>query len=442
MNNKIPQLQEEAVKRQRIYRIIGLIVLAIILIFILYRIEQVGETVSWFADILQPIFWGVGMAYLLNPVLIFFEARFHRFFSKYDKTKKREKGLTKFFSIFITVILAIVLLVSLLLLIIPEFLKSLQKLIDIIPAQLAIFTDWLDIQKVSENVLLRNLGELLQSAVDYFNQWLKTYLDTSIKDILSIATNSVISVLMFVINFFIAIVVTVYTLMDKKRLIGQLKKFLVAILPKKSVNALFETARHGHTVFGKFLSGKIITSSFLGLISFIIMSIFSIPYALLVSVIVAFTNIIPFFGPFIGGIPSALIILLTDVNKGIIFIIMIVILQQIEGNIVTPRILGIRTGMSEFWVTFSLLLFGGLFGFVGMIVAVPLFAVIIYMIEMYVNGRLERKNLPTDSNLYLKIDGVNDSGLIISNEDSKPQSLEHKKPFFKSFLNRFKSKKK
>jgi predicted PurR-regulated permease PerM len=214
-------------------------------------------------------------------------------------------------------------------------------------------------------------------------------------------------------------VVAVYALMDKQRLLGQSKKLLFAFFSPKRANDILQTARHGHMVFGKFLSGKIITSLMIGFACFILMSIFRIPYPLLVSVIIAFTNVIPFFGPFIGGVPSALIILLTDLNKGIIFCVIIVVLQQIEGNILTPRVLGSRIGISEFWVTSSLLLFGGMFGFVGMIVAVPLFALLYYIAKMIVNRRLEEKELPLPSEEYQRVESLEEDGFVFFSEDKK-----------------------
>lgn len=413
-------------KKNQNYKIFGILTFFLILFFLLYRIEAVSSTVGWFANKLKPIFWGVAMAYLLNPILLFFEKRFTLLFARSKQPQQRQKKLVKVFSITLTVIFGIVLLSSLLLLIIPEFLKSLQKLISIIPDQLSNFLSWLEAQKTSENPFVQNFGDVLQSSIDYFNSWLETNLYSSISNILSIATNSVISVVSFVINFFIAIVVAVYALMGKERFVGQSKKLLYAIFSPERANDILLTARHGHKVFGRYLSGKIITSLMIGIVCFTLMTIFKIPYPLLVSVIVTFTNVIPFFGPFIGGIPSALIILMTDTNKGIIFCIIIVVLQQIEGNIVTPRVLGTRTGISEFWVTFSLLLFGGLFGFVGMIIAVPLFAVVYYIVKLLVNRQLERKKLPVPSEDYLKVDSFGEDGFTYLTDKQKQKEKEKK----------------
>lgn len=156
---------------------------------------------------------------------------------------------------------------------------------------------------------------------------------------------------------------------------------------------MIDTARHGHEIFGKYLTGKIIDSLIVGMINAVFMLITGMPYVVLISVLIGVTNIIPFFGPFIGGIPSALLLLLINPMDGWIFIIFTIILQQIEGNILAPKILGSTTGISEFWVTFALLFFGGIFGFVGMIVGVPLFAVIYYLVRMWLMKHFETKRL-------------------------------------------------
>jgi len=426
-------------KKSQNYRILGLVFACMLIFFLLYRIESVKNTIDWFFGVLAPVFSGVALAYLLNPVMIFFENRFVKLFKNSKKSEKKKNKLIKSFSLTLTVLFGIILLASLLLMIIPEFLKSLQRLIEIIPSQLNKFLNWLESQKTSDNEFMKNIGEVLQSVIDYFNEWLETTLDSSISKVLSIATTSVISVVMFLINFFISIVVAVYALLSKKKFIGQAKKTLFALFSPERANDVLTTARHGHKVFGKYLSGKIITSTLIGIACFILMSIFRIPHAIIVSTIIGFTNIIPYFGPFIGGIPSALIVMLTEMDKGIIFIIIIVVLQQIEGNIIEPRIIGIKTGISEFWVTFSLLLFGGIFGFIGMIIAVPLFAVLYYIAGLIVNRRLEKKNLPISSDEYLSVESLSEEGFtyLPENDSDLEKSIKQR---VREYVNKIKEK--
>ena len=168
--------------------------------------------------------------------------------------------------------------------------------------------------------------------------------------------------------------------------------------------------------------GKILDSAIVGVITFIVLTILRTPYSLLVSVIVGITNVIPFFGPFIGGIPSAILILLADPLQGLYFIIFIIVMQQIDGNIIGPKILGNTTGISEFWVTFALLLFGGIFGFLGMIIGVPAFAVIYYAVVQFMNKKLAKKGLPADSDLYREAENLQD--LITTQKEKEAEEEE------------------
>ena len=176
-------------------------------------------------------------------------------------------------------------------------------------------------------------------------------------------------------------------------------------------------------IFGGFIIGKIIDSAIIGVLCFIGLSLLDMPYTMLVSVIVGVTNVIPFFGPYIGAIPSAILILLSDPRMGIYFIIFILCLQQLDGNIIGPKILGDSTGLSAFWVVFSILLGGGLFGFLGMILGVPTFAVIYYIVNMIVNNRLERKKLPTNTDCYDKFSYVDSDGTYVHSDENEMNNI-------------------
>lgn len=172
-------------------------------------------------------------------------------------------------------------------------------------------------------------------------------------------------------------------------------------------------------MFGGFIIGKIIDSAIIGVLCFIVLSILNMPYTFLVSVIVGVTNVIPFFGPYIGAIPSTILIMLSDPKMGVYFVIFILILQQIDGNIIGPRILGSSTGLSAFWVVFAILLGGGLFGVVGMILGVPTFAVIYYIVNMLINHKLEEKLLPTDTASYDELSYVDSDGTYVHSEQNE-----------------------
>lgn len=192
----------------------------------------------------------------------------------------------------------------------------------------------------------------------------------------------------------------VYLLNMKDLLRRQFRKLLFALFSRKKAKEIIEELQYVHRVFGGFILGKIIDSAIIGVITFFVLSIMKMPYTLLVSVIVGVTNVIPFFGPFIGAIPCFFLILLTSPIQSLYFAITILIIQQIDGNIIGPKVLGDSTGLSSFWVLFSILLFGGLFGFVGMIIAVPFWAVILNTLRRSTDKRLRKKALPVSSAEY------------------------------------------
>lgn len=213
-------------------------------------------------------------------------------------------------------------------------------------------------------------------------------------------TNGIWSTLTIVKNILIGLIVMVYLLNMKDLLRRQFRKLLFALFSQKKAKGIIEEMQYVHRVFGGFILGKIIDSIIIGILTFFVLSLMKMPYTLLVSVIVGVTNVIPFFGPFIGAIPCFILILLTSPIQSLYFAIAILIIQQIDGNIIGPKVLGDSTGLSSFWVLFSILLFGGLFGFVGMIIAVPFWAVIMNALRRYMDRRLQKKNLPISSSEY------------------------------------------
>lgn len=202
------------------------------------------------------------------------------------------------------------------------------------------------------------------------------------------------------VNMAIGVIVCVYFLNSKELFRAQIRKLILAVCSREKSDRIFEFAYYSNRTFGGFINGKLIDSLIIGILCFILMTIFRLPYAVLVSAIVGVTNIIPFFGPFIGAVPSVIIICFESPVQAVYFLILILALQQFDGNILGPKILGGTTGLASFWVLFAILLGGGLFGFVGMILGVPVFAVIYYYAGRYIKTRLKRKHLPTETSEY------------------------------------------
>ena len=249
------------------------------------------------------------------------------------------------------------------------------------------------------------LDTFIADASKYLEEWLrKSVLQQS--DFIASITTGVYNVVKSIFNVIIGFIVSVYVLMTKEKFIGQLKKIIYAIFRPRYGNVVMEVVRKADEVFGGFFIGKIIDSLIIGCICFASLAILRMPYVALVSVIVGVTNVIPFFGPYIGAIPSAILIFLVDPMKGIYFIIYIIILQQVDGNVIGPKILGNTTGLSPFWVIFAILLFGGSFGVIGMLFGVPIFAVLYYIIKRVVEHVLRKRQLPEQTKEYIELDTV------------------------------------
>ena len=260
----------------------------------------------------------------------------------------------------------------------------------------------------------------------YLEDWLrKNVLQQS--DFIANITTGVYNVVRAIFNVIIGFIVSVYVLMTKEKFIGQAKKIIYAIFRPRYGNVVMEVGRKADEVFGGFFIGKIIDSLIIGCICFVSLAILRMPYVALVSVIVGVTNIIPFFGPYIGAIPSAILIFLVDPMKGIYFIIFIIVLQQVDGNVIGPKILGNTTGLSPFWVIFAILLFGGSFGVIGMLFGVPIFAVLYYIIKRVVEHVLKRRHLPEKTDEYIELDTVD----TVSNEVKMKVPKEPEEPVHK-----------
>ena len=240
-------------------------------------------------------------------------------------------------------------------------------------------------------------------------KFVNTNLLPHINEVLKTVSLSVIGVFKALWNLIIGFIISIYLLGSKEKFAGQAKKIVYAVFDRKAGNELVANFRFIHSTFIGFIGGKIIDSIIIGIICFVCTSIIGTPYSILVSVIIGVTNVIPFFGPWIGGIPSALLVLMVDPRQALYFGILIIFIQQFDGNILGPKILGDSTGLSSFWVIFSITIFGGFFGVLGMIVGVPIFAVFYAGVKSLVNRHLQKRNLPTDLGPYMTVGQIEES---------------------------------
>lgn len=398
---------------------IFLVILGVLLLtFAMYQYPKLKSIVESLNSILAPIYYGIAIAYLLNPLDKSYRKRLGSVLKKYRKGEAWTKGI----SITLSLITGIVIVVALVWLIIPGLVDSITVIVEEMPEQVENFVAWLERHTRGESALMKNFSMIVTRVSGAVEDWLRADLIDTVGEVVTGIATGVFDVVMFFFNLLIGVVVAVYVMVDKEKFLGQSKKLVYTFFKEETGDTIVDTARHGHKIFGGFLYGKILDSAIVGVITFIVLTILRTPYSLLVSVIVGITNVIPFFGPFIGGIPSAILILLADPLQGLYFIIFIIVMQQIDGNIIGPKILGNTTGISEFWVTFALLLFGGIFGFLGMIIGVPAFAVIYYAVVQFMNKKLIKKGLPADSNLYREAENLQD--LITTQREKEAEEEE------------------
>ena len=364
----------------------GAIALSIIFFFLIYRFDGFGSAISTLTGILMPFIYGAVIAYLLKPVCNTIEGFLRRFIPE------KMKGLISALSIALTILLGLLLIYALCMMIIPQLITSVTTLSYTAQRNIARFVQWANHVEFIENNqqimdLLNNAYDTLNTSVDNL---VKTKLLPSMQNILSGAAIGVLNVVTWAKNLVIGIIVAVYMLASRKRFVQQAKLVLYSVFKPVWAGRIIEEIQYADKMFGGFINGKIMDSAIIGVLCYIGCLIFKFPSALLVSVIIGVTNVIPFFGPFIGAIPATLLILIQNPIKALWFLLFVLVLQQVDGNIIGPKILGNTTGLSSFWVLFAILLFGGLWGFAGMIVGVPLFAVIYDVIKKLVIHGLRR----------------------------------------------------
>ena len=341
---------------------------------------------------LQPFIIGFVIAYLLNFILVFIENKL----LSHNKLNNLKKGAKRGISILLTYIVAFFIIYLFVQFVLPQVVDSIVGIANDIPTYLGNATHFiedltktLDLNNDYAGVVIEKLNEFMNYAINIITNLLPV-LATTVKDVASSLWNIVLG-----------LIISIYMLIDKEKFAASSKKVVYALFSKKSANKIVELAHRTNDTFGKFLSGKIIDSVIIGILTFIILTITKMPFTILVSVIVGITNIIPFFGPFIGAIPSFIIIMFVSPIKALWFLVIILIIQQLDGNVIGPKILGDSIGISAFWILFSILVAGKLLGLVGMIIGVPLFAIVYSIIKEIIDAKLDKKGLSKNPKDYM-----------------------------------------
>ena len=362
---------------------------AIAFFFLLFRIQAIAGLAAALFSTVRPILLGAAAAYLLCPAAAWLE----RLLGRAGRLRRAARPL----SVLLAAALAFAAVTALTATVVPQLGESVaglsEDLPDMVNTQTAKLQSWLGAHGEAAD----NIGQMLESAEENLAAWVK---DNLLRTVSGLA-GRVMSIGSAVVSLFVAVIAAVYLLLDRERYLAQCRKLFHAVVRnERACRITAETVEKTHQLFSGFITGKLLDSLIVGVLCFLFLLITRMPYALLISVIVGVTNIIPMFGPFIGAIPSAFLLLLVSPRNCLVFLIFIVILQQLDGNVIGPRILGDSTGLSALYVTIATLVFGKLLGFLGMMIGVPLFATLYYLVKRAAEYSLRRQGLPVRTEDY------------------------------------------
>ena len=427
--------------------IISFLVIAASLVFyyFLFHHTTLFQAISNILKIISPVIYGFILAFLMTPVLNFIEKRIIKvLFVKWHIDIEKKKKLIRAISLILTIAFVVALIYGFFNMVIPRVKDSIISIVSQFDTYISNFEKWLN-KFFSNNP---NVAENFDDFMDKYTPEIRTFLNENIlgkvQTIVKSVSLNVIGVVRVLWDLIIGFIISIYVLASKETFAGQTKKIVYAVFQKKNANNIVEAGRFINKTFMGFISGKIIDSMIIGCLCFIGTTIIGTPHALLVSVIVGVTNIIPFFGPFLGAIPCIILILIIEPIQALYFIIFILFLQQLDGNVIGPKILGDSTGLSGFWVIFAITLFGGLYGVGGMIIGVPFCAIVYAGVRMLVNNRLEKKAMNTETEDYVTLEKIDENDVFVHQEEV----IENKKfdwrtlPFIRYFVSSKKKTKK
>lgn len=382
--------------------------LALMLIYFLIKnLNSMSDGWQQLMGLLTPFIWGICIAYILMPLFNWFGEMLNRY-----PFMRRHHRVCLGLSLLATLLLFFLLLGIFFSLVIPEIISSIVSLFNILTDTTSY--EWLReylqnglkqlknsglLDYMEEMGILSNSnGDLQSNAENLFNRLdnPEEYINRLVSYSLGILLKAGVSVK----NILMAFIVSVYMMIGKETFLAQSRKIIYAFTTEDRAEHFIDFCHRTNRIFSGFLSGKILDSLIIGIICFVGMRIMHLEYSMLISMIIGVTNVIPFFGPFIGAIPSILLLLLVNPKNALIFAVFVLLLQQFDGNILGPKILGNATGLTSFWVIFAVIVMGGMLGIVGMFIGVPIFATIYMIIKNTVEARLRRKNLPISTQNY------------------------------------------
>ena len=381
---------------------------SILLLAIVLNFQSFMTVVKTIFGAFSPVISGAVFAYLLNPLMNFMDRRLYPALLRRKMPEKKAYRLSRVLSLIFALLFALVLIYEFFSMLLPQLTESITGIFNNMSTYYADAEKWVLGFLADNPTLSAQVDKLMEQFYQFLEDWINPDLFGNINSIFTSVTSSVISVIRSVLNLLIGVVAAVYILWSRDRFLAQTKKIAVALLPQYRADHFFDLGRKIHRVFSGFIIGKLVDSLIIGVLCYIGALILRFPYPALIATVVGVTNVIPFFGPFIGAVPCAFLILLVDPLKCLYFVIFVFGLQQLDGNVIGPRILGDTIGISGFWVLVSITVAGSLFGFTGMLLGVPVFAVLYMLLSETVAERLRRKKRPVPTAAYVGLQRVED----------------------------------
>ncbi len=403
-------MREEHDRRYFKWGLTALVVIfiSILLVVIFTNLPGFFALLGSIGKILSPLVSGIVIAFLLNPIFNFVDLRLRPLLLRRGMQEKKAKTLSRAVALIFAFLFGGFIVYAFFAMLVPQLYESVMSIIESAPAYYQSLEKWA-VNILEGNPEIRTYVEkVLETIQTYIQNWVKTSFLSDVQKVIATLTTSVMAVVKSITNFIIGLVASIYILWSKDTFQAQAKKMVVAAFKPAAADHLLDLGSNINRIFSGFIIGKIIDSAIIGVLCYICMALMKMPYTALIATIVGVTNVIPVFGPFIGAVPSALIILLVDPLQAFYFVIFIIVLQQVDGNVIGPKILGNTVGISGFWVLISITVAASIFGFAGMLLGVPVFAVIYLIISDIVNSALRRKNKTTVTDDYYGIREVAD----------------------------------
>ena len=388
---------------------LAVIFISILLVVIFTNLPGFFGMLTALEAILEPLIFGVVIAFLLNPIVRFVDSRLLPLLEQKTKLKPAHiRNLSRAAGIFIGVVVAVLILYAFFSMLLPQLYESVVGIVDNAENYYTSIDRWVTNILEDNPEIQSYVDTALGKIYDFINNWITTTFLQDVQKLLTTLTSSVVAIVKSFLNFLIGFVASIYILWSKETFQAQSKKIIVALFSPKGADRIFYLGRNIYRVFNGFVIGKIVDSAIIGVLCYIGILILKMPYPALIATVVGVTNVIPFFGPIIGLVPCAFLILLVNPLQAFYFVIFILVLQQVDGNVIGPKILGNTVGISGFWVLISITIAAGIFGFAGMLLGVPVFAVIYLIISDIVNSALRKKQKTTVTDEYYDIREVAD----------------------------------